>query len=106
MFTGIIEKQGLVRSFDRTEPRAGLELENAYRDLQIGESVAVNGVSLILSQVRDVSEETTEIILHLIPHTWKETGFSSLELNRDHLNIETDLFAKYMERLCQPYLKR
>jgi riboflavin synthase len=67
-------------------------------------SIALNGVSLTLSEVADVSERETRIAVHLIPYSWKHTNISLLKAG-DPVNVEVDLFAKYVERLCQPYLK-
>ncbi len=63
-------------------------------------SITLNGVSLTVSTVsRD------EVSVHLIPHTWKHTNLSSLQIG-NLVNVEVDVLAKYVERLCRPYLKR
>lgn len=66
MFTGLIQATGTVRRLDRQGEAARLQIasELAGADLQLGESIAVNGVCLTLiswddnSFVADVSPET------------------------------------------------
>ncbi len=66
MFTGLIQATGKVRRLDRQGESACLQIasELAKDDLQLGESIAVNGVCLTLvswdseSFVADVSPET------------------------------------------------
>lgn len=55
-------------------------------------SVAVDGVSLTLIDV-----EAERFSVALIPHTLSVTTLGSLKPG-DHVNIETDLLAKYVER--------
>ena len=43
---------------------------------------------------------TTAFKVMIIPHTWQNTNLSRLKQN-DFVNIETDILAKYVERLCQ-----
>jgi riboflavin synthase len=52
MFTGIIESVGLVRSMQKMDRSARLEVmaELADNDLKIGDSVAVNGVCLTVTE--------------------------------------------------------
>lgn len=56
-------------------------------------SIAVNGVSLTVSQVVAGGFE-----IWLIPHTCEVTTFGSLETG-DIVNLEVDVFAKYVEKL-------
>ena len=62
-------------------------------------SIALNGVSLTLNQIQG-----SEIRIMLIPHTWEHTNLWQLRAG-DRVNVEVDVLAKYMEKLCQPYLK-
>ena len=55
-------------------------------------SVAVDGVSLTLVDV-----EQNRFSVALIPHTLKVTTLGFRQVG-DHVNIETDLLAKYVER--------
>ncbi len=58
-------------------------------------SIAINGTSLT---VTDVSKDEFEV--SLIPLTQKETNLKNLKIN-DIVNIEYDLFAKYVQKFTQ-----
>lgn len=69
-------------------------------------SIALNGISLTLNSVgRPDGSEAFEVGLTIIPHTWDHTNLHALSVG-DELNVEVDVIAKYVERLCQPYLSR
>ncbi len=57
-------------------------------------SIAVNGVSLTVAEVREAS-----FVLWIIPHTLAATNLGKLRAG-DCVNIEFDLLAKYMEKLA------
>ena len=58
-------------------------------------SIAVNGISLTVAEVRESS-----FVLWIIPHTMEMTNLR--EIKSGHLvNLEYDLLAKYLERLVQ-----
>jgi len=63
-------------------------------------SIALDGVSLTLNSV---AGDTISVML--IPHTWTLTRFHQMKPG-DLLNVEVDVFAKYTEKLCQPYSPR
>jgi riboflavin synthase len=67
-------------------------------------SIALNGISLTINTLVDRPDGTHDIGLMIIPHTWEHTNLSSLSVG-DDLNVEVDVMAKYVERLCTPYLK-
>lgn len=56
-------------------------------------STAINGVSLTIASIED-----NVISVEVIPTTLKETNLSLLTPG-DNVNIETDFFAKYIEKL-------
>ena len=58
-------------------------------------SVAINGVSLTVNQVSG-----TKFSVNLIPHTLAQTNLKSLHAG-NHVNIEVDLIARYLERMMQ-----
>lgn len=60
-------------------------------------SVAVNGVSLTINQVRD-DELGCHIEINLIPHTVEQTCLGLLAPG-DGVNLEVDLIARYVERM-------
>jgi riboflavin synthase len=62
-------------------------------------SICLNGVSLTIASIQN-----SEISIMLIPHTWEHTNLSQLK-SGDLVNVEVDVLAKYMEKLCQPYFK-
>lgn len=55
-------------------------------------SVALNGVSLTVMDVKDNS-----FSVGLIPHTQAETNLADLQIN-DEVNLETDIIGKYVAR--------
>ncbi len=66
-------------------------------------SITLNGVSLTINALTtanpsDPLETCLEIMV--IPHTWTHTNLSHLRI-RDEVNVEVDLLAKYVERLCK-----
>lgn len=71
--------------------------ENLARYVVEKGSIAIDGVSLTVNRI-----EANRLSVMLIPHTWTHTAFSSLKVN-DPVNIEVDIMAKYLEKLCQPY---
>jgi riboflavin synthase len=62
-------------------------------------SIALDGVSLTVNAI-----EGRVVDLMLIPHTWAHTAFQNSKAG-DPINVETDILAKHMERLCTPYKK-
>jgi riboflavin synthase len=56
-------------------------------------SIAVGGVSLTISALRDDAFEVA-----LVPHTLAETTFGALAAG-DEVNLEVDVLAKYVEKL-------
>jgi len=59
-------------------------------------SVTVDGVSLTINEVLDEGFRLT-----IIPHTIKESLFGSYKLSHQ-VNIETDMFARYIFHLFKP----
>ncbi len=66
-------------------------------------SIALDGISLTLNAVRDLPEGGCEINLTIIPHTWVHTNLQNRRVG-DLVNVESDVIAKYVERLCKPAL--
>ncbi len=60
-------------------------------------SIAINGVSLTVNEVEDLTE-VTKVSLNIIPHTHHVTSFRVAKVG-DLLNIEFDILARYVARL-------
>jgi riboflavin synthase len=58
-------------------------------------SVAVNGISLTVAEVRERS-----FIVWITPHTWDRTNLRCLAPG-NRVNLEFDVVAKYVERMLQ-----
>jgi riboflavin synthase len=58
-------------------------------------SIAVNGVSLTVNEVRD-----ERFSVNLIPHTLAATTFHAL-VPRARVNLEVDMLARYIERMLE-----
>lgn len=92
---------------DGTGELAGVKQEgNAYRmrfrfPRELGRyiamkgSITVDGISLT---VADLGPDWFEVAV--IPHTWRETTLASLK-DGGRVNLETDVLAKYVERLME-----
>ncbi len=59
-------------------------------------SVAINGVSLTVNAVRDLSPPELDVVI--IPHTRDVTSFGELEVG-SRANLEVDLLARYVARM-------
>lgn len=66
-------------------------------------SIALNGISLTINTLSEADGRCL-LGVTIIPHTWLHTNLHRLIVG-DRVNVEVDVIAKYMERLCQPYLK-
>jgi riboflavin synthase len=53
MFTGLIENVAVIEAVNRTEAGVELRIDSIYRDLQIGESIAIDGVCLTVLDFGD-----------------------------------------------------
>lgn len=87
MFTGIIESVGTVSSIKRGEEKARLliETEDAFRDFEAGESIAVNGVCLT---VREPAQ--TRFSVDLTTETLSRTSFAQAVAG-SKVNLERSL---------------
>lgn len=63
-------------------------------------SIALDGISLTVNQVGKGAQDTAEMALMIIPHTWQHTALSEKQVG-DPLNIEVDILAKYIESLTR-----
>jgi riboflavin synthase len=61
-------------------------------------SIALDGVSLTVNDVRDVDAGSTRFSVNIIPHTGLHTTFDELAAGRQ-LNVEGDVLARYIDRM-------
>jgi riboflavin synthase len=97
---GHVDGVGRVRSLDpegSDGARLWLDLEPELLRYCVEKgSLAVDGVSLTVAAVDDHG-----VAIALVPHTLRETTLSALRPG-DAVNLETDVLAKYVERLARP----
>lgn len=56
-------------------------------------SIAINGISLTIAAIKD-----SIVNIAIIPHTYENTNLKKLSTG-DFVNIEIDIFAKYVEKI-------
>jgi riboflavin synthase len=61
-------------------------------------SIALDGVSLTVNEVRDARDGTTHFAVNIIPHTVRETTLGGLTAGQQ-LNVEIDVLARYIDRM-------
>lgn len=85
--------------------RIELSLPGALRAFCVEKgSIALDGVSLTLNAVRQPGADGRFAVdITLIPHTWVHTNLQHRAIG-DEINVEVDVLAKYVERLCHAYL--
>ena len=89
MFTGIIQEVGKVKEITRSTDFAQIEItcSQVLSKLNIGDSIAVNGVCLTATKINTVSFEADVMI-----KTLELTSLSKLS-NRDSVNLELAMSA-------------
>jgi riboflavin synthase len=65
-------------------------------------SITLNGVSLTINSQQETKQGEFIVSVLIIPHTWKNTNLKFLKMG-DPVNVEVDIVAKYVERLCPFY---
>lgn len=87
MFTGIIEELGEVKRINRQGSVNAFEIKavKACEGISIGDSVAVNGVCLTVTE-----RKTEALIFQVLPQTLKITNLSFIKVN-DKVNLERAL---------------
>ena len=61
-------------------------------------SIALDGVSLTVNDVRDAEDGATHFSVNIIPHTGRETTLGEISAGRQ-LNVEVDVLARYIDRM-------
>lgn len=88
MFTGIIEKIGRVRAVTPGDKSSRVVIATGYHDLDLGESVAVNGVCLTVVE----STQDGEAAFFVSPETLDRTNLGRLAAGHG-VNLERALLA-------------
>jgi riboflavin synthase len=97
--TGHVDGTGEVRNKTMLDKHVELQISVPSRLLRYmvpKGSIALNGISLTISEIRN-----SMLIINVIPHSAKSTTLGDIEVG-DRLNIEVDILSKYIER----HLKR
>ncbi|MFQ5518862.1 MAG: riboflavin synthase [Mariprofundus sp.] len=98
MVTGHIDGVGSVQSRREIGEHCefAFELPDAMARYVVKKgSIAINGVSLTVNQV-----SRNDFTVNLIPHTLSHTNLGALQAGQQ-VNIETDMYGRYVERLMQ-----
>jgi riboflavin synthase len=61
-------------------------------------SIALDGVSMTVNDVRDAEDGETHFSVNVIPHTAQNTTLGALAAGRQ-LNVEVDVLARYIDRM-------
>ena len=61
-------------------------------------SITVDGVSLTVNGVDDLSDGSCTFTLNIIPHTGEVTTLGALA-ESDRVNLEIDVLARYLKRM-------
>lgn len=90
MFTGIIKEMGIVRRFERARGsirRLEVESSEISKGINIGDSIAVNGICLTLVERRDKL-----LTFDVMDETVERSGLRQLEI-QDRVNLEDSIKA-------------
>jgi riboflavin synthase len=87
VFTGLVEEVGVVRRIERARDSAHIRIaaEKILADIQLGDSIAVNGACLTV-----VSYSKGEFVADAVPETLRRTALGSLQPG-DRVNLERAL---------------
>lgn len=88
MFSGIIEKLGIVQQAEAGADFLRLRIATGIPDLALGESVAVNGVCLTVAEIGPLPEEA---LFFLSPETLDRTSLGRETTCGSRLNLERAL---------------
>jgi riboflavin synthase len=105
MVQGHVDGKGVLKSIIAESGAWKLEVElpkSLSRYCVEKGSITLNGISLTINTMQDHADGRLTIGLTIIPHTWEHTNLHAAKTG-DHINVEVDVMAKYVERLCQPY---
>ena len=99
---GHVDTQGLILNLSEADNQHKITVALDYKFgrycVEKG-SIALDGVSLTINALTETKLNEFMISCLLVPHTWKHTTLSNLKIG-DAVNVEVDVLAKYIERLC------
>ena len=83
MFTGIVEDRGTIKSISRGKDAVelGVTCRNIWDDLRVGDSIAINGVCLSVTKMKDA------LYFDVVKNTYELTGLKRLKKG-DKVNLE------------------
>ena len=88
---------GLCPEGDST--RVGLSVPRALGPMIAAKgSIALDGVSLTVNDVREAEDGSTHFSVNIIPHTAQHTTFAGIAPGRQ-FNVEVDVLARYLDRM-------
>ncbi|MEO7564884.1 MAG: riboflavin synthase [Sphingomicrobium sp.] len=99
--TGHVDSVGQVIgvSPDGDSVRIGIAVPNALGPMiAVKGSVAVDGASLTVNDVKDADDGTTHFSVYIIPHTAAHSTLDDIKAGRQ-LNVEVDVLARYIQRM-------
>lgn len=85
MFTGIIEKVGLIKKINQKE----IVIQIDFDDVKAGDSISVNGICLTLTEIKK-SKNKLDCKFDISPETYSRTNLKFLKVN-DLVNLERSL---------------
>jgi len=81
--------------------RIGVSVPADYAPLVASKgSIALDGVSLTVNDVRQADGGATHFSVNIIPHTADHTTFAEVAVGRQ-LNVEFDVLARYIDRMLE-----
>jgi riboflavin synthase len=79
--------------------RIGIAVASDYAPLIASKgSIALDGVSLTVNDVRKAEDGSTHFSVNIIPHTANQTTLGE-SAGGQHLNVEVDVLARYIDRM-------
>ena len=89
MFTGIVEEMGMVNAIQSSGEKRFVRIgaKKIFRDLKLGDSVAVNGVCLTVSDQKE-----REFTADVMNETWKRSSLNQLRAG-NQVNLERAMAA-------------
>jgi riboflavin synthase len=99
--TGHVDSVGTVVGVcpEGDSKRVGISVPRALEPMIAAKgSVALDGVSMTVNDVREAEDGSTHFSVNVIPHTAEHTTLGELDRGRQ-LNVEVDVLARYIDRM-------